>query len=119
MMCRPNGLARSATARATWPKAMRPKVRPLSLRSDPPLGHHHLFDERVVGYDVEAERLGALGDGAGDMAKGDEAQGQAPEPRDLQQCRTPFRPAAFAHHAILLDKSAVGREHQPHRMVGD
>jgi len=88
-------------------------------RLDPPLDHDHLLDEGVVGDDVEAERLGSLGDRTGDMAKRDQPEGQAAQPRNLQQRRPALRPAAFAHHAVLLDKPAVRGEHQPHRVVGD
>ena len=53
------------------------------------------------------------------MAEGDQAQGHAPQARDLQQGRPPLGPAPVADHPVLLDQPAMGGEDQGHRVVGD
>ena len=80
-MCRPKGLARSATARATWPKAIRPEGHAAQSRDfqqgRPPLGpapvaHHPvLLDQPAMGGEDQGHRMvgdllnegvGAIGD---------------------------------------------------------
>ena len=73
------------------------------------LDHHQFFDERIVGYDPQPERFGALCDGTRDMAEGDEPEGQAHQAGHLQQRGAAFAPAALAHQAVLFDGAAVGR----------
>ena len=86
---------------------------------DAALDHDDLFDKGVIGDDIEAERLGALGDGARDMAERNEAQCQPAQPRDLQQHRPPLGPASLAHQPVLLHEAAMRRQDQAHRMIGD
>ena len=38
---------------------------------------------------------------------------------NFQQRRSAFRPAAFAHHFVLLDQAAKTREQQHHGVIGD
>ena len=63
--------------------------------------------------------MARAGGGARDAAEGDEAERQAHQARHLQELRPALRPAAFAHHAVLLDGAAVRRQQQHHRVVGD
>ena len=51
--------------------------------ADTALDHDDLFDVRVIGDDVEAEGLGPFGDSPRNVAKGNQAQGHAPQARDL------------------------------------
>ena len=82
--------------------------------------HHDQFlDERVIRDDAQAERLGALGDRARDVAERDQAERLAHQARNVQQRRAAFAPLALAHHAILLDGAAEGGQQQHHRVVGD
>ena len=83
------------------------------------LDHDQFLDERIIRDDAQAERLGALGDRARDVAERDQAEGLAHQARYLQQCGTTFPPLPLAHHAILLDGAAEGGEQQHHRMIGD
>ena len=61
----------------------------------------------------------ALGDRARHPAEGDEAKRLAHQPRDLQQRRPALRPAAGAHHLVLLDQPPKTRQQQHHGVVGD
>ena len=72
-----------------------------------------------MSHQVQAERLGASGGGASDAAEGDEAKRHALQTRHLQHLRPAFRPAAFAHHAVLVERAAVRGQQQHHRVVGD
>ena len=74
------------------------------------LDHDQFLDERVIGDDLQAERLGALGDGARDVTEGDQAKRLAHQARDRQQSRAAFAPFAFAHHLVLLDGAAERRQ---------
>ena len=62
---------------------------------------------------------GALGDRARHPAERDEAERLAHQPRDLQQRRAALRPAAGAHHLVLLDQPAEAGQQQHHGVVGD
>jgi hypothetical protein len=82
------------------------------------VGHHQLLDVGIVGQHLEAERRGALGDGARDMAKGDEAQGHAHQAGKLVEHRPRLAPLALAHHLVLHHEAAPRGEDQGHGMVG-
>ena len=83
------------------------------------LDHDQFLDERIIRHDAQAERLGALGDRARDVAEGDQTERLAHQARNVQQRRAAFAPLALAHHAILLDGAAERGQQQHHRMVGN
>ena len=62
---------------------------------------------------------GALRHRARDAAEGDEAERLAHQPRDFQERRAALRPAAFAHHLVLLDQAAEAGQQQRHGVIGD
>ena len=57
-------------------------------------------------------------DRAGDVAERDEAERLAHEPRELQELRAPFLPAALAHHLVLHDEPPERGQDQHHRVIG-
>jgi hypothetical protein len=88
-------------------------------RLDAERGEGQLLDIRVVRLHVQAESLGAAGGRAGHAAEADEAERLAHQARHRQKLWPALGPAAFAHHAVLLDAAAMRREQQHHRVVGD
>ncbi len=87
-------------------------------RLDAVVGHHQLLDIGIVGQHLEAERRGALGDGAGDVAERDEAQGHAHEARELIEHAAGPCPFALTHHLVLHHEAPPARQDEGHGVVG-
>ena len=83
------------------------------------IGNQRLLDERIVGHHPQAKRRRAFGDGARHPAERNETKRLSHQPRDFQQSRAALRPAAGAHHLVLLDEAAESGEQQHHGVVGD
>ena len=81
--------------------------------------HDVFVDKGIEGDDTQAERLGALGDQARNVAERDESQGLALQPCVLGKLLAALAPAAFTHDAVLADEAAPAGEQQGHGMVGN
>ena len=82
------------------------------------VAHHQLFDIRVIGQHLKAERRGAPRNGARDMAEGDEAQRHAHQARELVEVGPCLGPFALAHHLVLHHQAPPRGENERHGMVG-
>ena len=62
--------------------------------------------------------MAAAGDGLGDVAERDQADGQPPQPGNVVVVRAAFGPAALLGHLVHEQNPAVGGQEQHHGVVG-
>ena len=110
---------RGVAGRCMETKSERASTSDEARRLDASAGDREFVEERI---DTPS--------GAGRTARARSATARATRPkamkpsvmphqaRHLQQLRAALGPAAFAHHAILLDRAPVGGEQQHHGVIG-